>query len=203
MNIFETVKSAIPVRQAAEYYGLQICKNNMTCCPFHPDKHPSMKLNDDYYYCFGCGATGDVIDLTARLFDLGKYEAAKKLASDFGIDPDNPPAAAVLAKPKHRIIRAFREDEQYCFRVICDYLHLLESWQKLYAPHTPDEPLDDRFVEACQMKDYIEYLADILTVGDLELRVMTTKELLKDGKITELEKRLNRISDLSEEGEAA
>lgn len=77
MNIFETVKSAIPVRQAAEYYGLQICKNNMTCCLFHPDKHPSMKLNDDYYYCFGCGATGDVIDLTAQLFDLGKFEAAK------------------------------------------------------------------------------------------------------------------------------
>ena len=203
MNIFETVKSAIPVRQAAEYYGLQICKNNMTCCLFHPDKHPSMKLNDDYYYCFGCGATGDVIDLTAQLFDLGKFEAAKKLASDFGIDPDNPPAAAALAKPKHKIIHAFREDEQYCFRVICDYLHLLESWQKLYAPHTPDEPLDDRFVEACQMKDYTEYLADILTVGDLELRVITTKELLKDGKITELEKRLDRLSDLSEEGEAA
>lgn len=118
MNIFETVKSSIPVRQAAEYYGLQICKNNMTCCPFHPDKHPSMKLNDDYYYCFGCGATGDVIDLTARLFDLGKFEAAKKLASDFGIDPDNPPTAAALAKPKHKMIRAFREDEQYCFRVI-------------------------------------------------------------------------------------
>lgn len=162
-----------------------------------------MKLNDDYYYCFGCGATGDVIDLTAQLFDLGKFEAAKKLASDFGIDPDNPPAAAALAKPKHKMIRAFRKDEQYCFRVICDYLHLLESWQKLYAPRTPDEPLDDRFVEACQMKDYIEYLVDILTTGDLELRVMTTKGLLKDGKITELEKRLDRLSDLSEEGEAA
>ena len=72
----------------------------------------------------------------------------------------------------------------------------------LCAAHT-GRALDDRFVEACQMKDYIEYLADILTVGDLELRVITTKELLKDGKITELEKRLDRLLDLSEEGEAA
>ena len=43
-----------------------------------------MKLNERYFYCFGCGATGDVIDLVARLFDLSSYEAAKKLAHDFG-----------------------------------------------------------------------------------------------------------------------
>ena len=193
MNIFETVKSAIPVRQAAEYYGLQICKNNMTCCLFHPDKHPSMKLNDDYYYYFGCGATGDVIDLTAQLFDLGKFEAAKKLASDFGIDPDNPPAAAALAKPKHKIIHAFREDEQYCFRVICDYLHLLESWKAQYAPKTPEDVLDDRFVEACQMLDYVEYLADLLIAAELEQRVKIVEMLNKDGLIAGLEERLDRL----------
>ena len=126
----------------------------------------------------------------------------KKLASDFGIDPDNPPAAAALAKPKHKMIRAFREDEQYCFRVICDYLHLLESWQKLYAPLTPDEPLDDRFVEACQMKDYIEYLADILTVGELEERVKAVEILLKDGKMQELEARMERMKEEQENDRA-
>ena len=40
-----------------------------------------------------------------------------------------------------------------------DYLHLLEDWKVRYAPKTPDDDLDDRFVEACQMIDYIEYLA--------------------------------------------
>ncbi len=49
-----------------------------------------------------------------------------------------------------------------CFRVLTDYLHLLEDWKVRYAPKTPDDALDDRFVEACQMIDYIEYLADIL-----------------------------------------
>ena len=38
-----------------------------------------------------------------------------------------------------------------CFRVLTDYLHLLEDWKVRYAPKTPDEPYDDRFVEACQM----------------------------------------------------
>ena len=55
-----------------------------------------------------------------------------------------------------------------CFRVLTDYLHLLEDWKVRYAPKTPEDALDDRFVEACQMHCHIEYMADVLTVGDLE-----------------------------------
>ena len=80
MNWFETVKSAVTVKQAAEYYGCKVNRGDMICCPFHDDRHPSMKLNRDYFCCFGCGATGDVIDFVARLFGLSSYEAAKKLA---------------------------------------------------------------------------------------------------------------------------
>ena len=94
MNLFETVKAAVTVRQAAEHYGLKVERSGMIRCPFHDDRHPSMKLNESYFYCFGCGATGDVIDFVARLFGLSSYEAAQKLAYDFGIDPDKPPAAA-------------------------------------------------------------------------------------------------------------
>ena len=46
-----------------------------------------MKLNETYYYCFGCHLVGDVIDFTGRLFSLSPLEAAQKLASDFSIDP--------------------------------------------------------------------------------------------------------------------
>ena len=87
MNLFETVKSAVTVKQAAEHYGCKVNRGDMICCPFHDDLHPSMKLNRDYFYCFGCGATGDVIDFVARLFGLSSYEAAKKLAYDFGKSP--------------------------------------------------------------------------------------------------------------------
>ena len=80
MNLFETVKSAVTVKQAAEHYGRKVNRGDMICCPFHDDRHPSMKLNEDYFYCFGCGTTGDVIDFVARLFGLSSYEAAKKLA---------------------------------------------------------------------------------------------------------------------------
>lgn len=83
MNLFDTVKAAVHPRMAAERYDLPIQQGNMVCCPFHNDRTPSMKLNEDYFYCFGCGAHGDVINLAARLFGLSSYDATKKLAYDF------------------------------------------------------------------------------------------------------------------------
>ena len=94
MDLFTQIKMAVSMKEAAEYYGLEVNRGNMICCPFHADRTPSMKLNEDYFYCFGCGAHGDVINLAARLFGLSGYDAAKKLAYDFWIDPDKPPAAA-------------------------------------------------------------------------------------------------------------
>ena len=81
MTIYEPIKAAVPVRQAAEHYGLRVNRNGMACCPFHNDRNPSLKLNEEYFYCFGCGAKGDVIDFVARLFDLSNYEAAQRLAA--------------------------------------------------------------------------------------------------------------------------
>ena len=193
MTLFELVKQNICVPDAAEHYELQVNRNGMCHCPFHEDRHPSMKLNKRYFYCFGCGATGDVIDLVARLFGLNSYEAAQKLAQDFGIDPDKPPAAIALPKPERPQLKAYRQEEVHCLRVLCDYLHLLESWKVRYAPKTPEDVLDDRFVEACQMLDYVEYLADLLIAAELEQRVKIVEMLNKNGLIASLEERLDRL----------
>ena len=47
MNIFQTVKENVTARQAAEQYGLKVNKNGMVCCPFHDDRHPSMKVDKE------------------------------------------------------------------------------------------------------------------------------------------------------------
>lgn len=84
MNIFSEVKEQLTTRQVAESYGLRIRKNGVACCPFHDDRHPSMKV-DKNYHCFACGVGGDVIDYTARMYGLSQYNAAKKLVEDFGL----------------------------------------------------------------------------------------------------------------------
>ena len=107
MNVYENVKAGVSVRQAAERYGLKVSQSGMTCCLFHHDRHPSLKLNEDYFFCFGCGAAGDVIDFAAKMFDLCSYEVAQKLAADFGISTKPGQAAPVACEPSVPISVSF------------------------------------------------------------------------------------------------
>ena len=58
MTLFELVKQTIHVRDAAEHYGLQVNRSGMCRCPFHDDRHPSMKLNRDYSIALAAGLPG-------------------------------------------------------------------------------------------------------------------------------------------------
>ena len=87
MNIFSDVKEHLTARQAAEFYGLKVKRNGIACCPFHDDKHPSMKI-DKNYHCFACGVGGDAIDYVSRMFGLSQYDAALKLIEDFALPID-------------------------------------------------------------------------------------------------------------------
>ncbi len=187
MTIFEAVKAQVTPRMAAERYGLHVSRSGMVRCLFHDDATPSMKLYDDHYHCFGCQATGDVIRMTAKLFGVPDAEAANRLAEDFGIQREK---TSVLAK-LHRF-QEQAEQERLCVQVLRDYLHLLEEWRTKYAPKTQEEAPDDRFVEALQMYDCIEYLLDTLKTGKPEERAEVMKSLLADGKITRLQEYTER-----------
>ena len=195
MSLFQKIKSAITVRQAGEVYGMEPDRHCMVCCPFHSDSHPSMKLNDNYYYCFGCGATGDVVDLTAKLFDLNSRQAAEKLAHDFGLDPDKPPANAIaLPPPKRGLTDEQRADIAYCLRVLTDYLDLLHDWRERYKPTSPEEPQDERFVEALHMTDLIEHLTDHIAYGSPPQKADAAARLLSGSFLLMLEERTNRLA---------
>ena len=62
-------------------------KDSWCCCPFHKEKTPSCKINDDLgsFYCFGCGAKGDIFTLYTDLYNYNFYDAVKELAIKTGI----------------------------------------------------------------------------------------------------------------------
>ena len=173
MNVFEAVKQSVTTRQAAEHYGIHVNRNGMCVCPFHNDKNPSMKV-DRRFYCFGCGATGDVIDFVSRLHGIGSREAALMLAQDFSIPyEDGRNAGKQPIRPRlHRETeeQKFKRMERHCYRVLSDYYHLLRRWKEEYAPKQPDEAWNPRFIEALQNMSRLEYLMDVLLSGELPER---------------------------------
>ena len=110
----------------------------MACCPFHDDRHPSMKV-DRRFHCFACQGDGDVIDFTSRLFGLGSKEAALKLAEDFSVSLDSkghgPPRKTIIKRKISEEVR-YRQAEQKCFRVLCDYLRLWNAGKKNMLPNS-------------------------------------------------------------------
>lgn len=192
-SVFEAVKQSVTVREAAQMYGIEVNRSDMACCPFHDDKNPSMKLNEEYFYCFGCGATGDVIDFTARLYNLSPKEAAEKLAQDFGLAYDS------QAPPRRRYVRQkteaqkFKEDRGHAFRVLADYFHLLRKWETDYTPKTPEENPHPRFMEAIQKKDYVGYLLDFFLEDTPDEQKLWIAE--HQSEIAKLERRVKFMAD--------
>ena len=192
MTVFEAGRAAVTPRMAAKRYGLPGRQGNMACCPFHNDRTPSMKLNEDYFYCFGCGAHGDVIDLTAQLFRLSPADAARKLAADFGIAEQKPSVLAKLKRGKTQV-----ESERHCFRVLRDYFGILQDWKDHCAPQSPEDPIDPRYVEACHMLERIENMLDILTCGTPQERAEVVADLQKDDRLMRMEARNRQIREES------
>ena len=173
-------------KKGSNYFGL---------CPFHNEKSPSFSVSPQkqMYYCFGCGATGDAVDLTAKLFGIGLREAAVKLAEDFGLNYDSrqkPSVRPRIREPTPE--QKYQKEENHCYKVLTDYFHLLREWEKKYAPKQPDEEWNPLFAEALHKKNYIEYLLDILLYGSLEERKALVAEQRKE--VLKLEQRIAELS---------
>ena len=196
MNLFEIVKYGVSCREAAELYGVEVNRCGMALCPFHNDRHPSLYVADDHYHCFACGEHGDVIDFVSKLFQLSLYDAARKLAADFHLSPYKPPSAAALhAKRIRTEAQQLKANERLCFSVLSDYARVLRDWKVQYAPQSPAEAPDERFVEACHKLDEVEYYLDILTSGNSYERSEVIHQQMADGKLDELRQRLEKIHE--------
>jgi len=186
-NIFEKVKQAVSVPQAAQFYGISVHRSGRCCCLFHQDKHPSMKLNDDYYYCFACQANGDVISLTAKLFGLSKKEATVKLVADFGIEPSERLQAISAQKA---VLRTEKDEREHALFLLDEASAVLRWWKDEYAPKHPEEEFSDDFVEVCKLLEFFQLLADPLHSGQSVESAVTMTYIKEKGILQMLERAL-------------
>ena len=179
MNIFQEMKERVTARQVAERYGLKVSRNGMTRCPFHNDKHPSMKI-DQNYYCFACGAKGDAVNYVAVLFGLSQFEAAKKINNDFslGISIENTGIRRKQNSGVREKEKIPTKEERIQFvqkkiggwvkdavNVLLRYLRWMEFWKEFYKPESMEAEWNPLFVEALQNESKISYLVDMMMFG--------------------------------------
>ena len=194
MNIFSEVKEHLTARQVAEHYGLKVKRNGTACCPFHDDKHPSMKI-DKNYHCFACGVGGDAVDYVSRMFGLSQYDAALKLIEDFTLPVEVRGNTELNIQGKERINREKAERERiahikerfekWCSQTI-DMLRNcileIDDVNHFLIEKPPDIIFSEDYAQMLHAEPLINYWLDILCMGEVSER---QEMFLKDRKKVE------------------
>ena len=193
MTIFEEIKELVDVPTAARHYGVEVHRGNMALCPFHRERHPSCKLYADHYYCFGCRAHGDVIRLVQELFGLTPIEAVKQINNDFGLglDVDKPPDVTAVNRRRQEIARQKAEQAniERMYDILLRYYTQLDKYKICYAPKTPDDEIDGRYVYAVHNIEYAWYLLETFNRTD------AAEQLEIKTEVDRIEREYKRIHD--------
>lgn len=175
---FRTIRSRITAQDAAEFYGAEFDRRGWVLCPFHGDTHPSISFKNGRFRCWSCGASGDALDYTARLFDLDSVQAAHKLDTDFhlGLSDTEPYDAEAQQKDEarkataaaHHRFEEWRELTMNRLNEVCRMAHT--ALKRLPGPLSAQECL------ALRYQARAEYLSEALEAGTPEEQAQLYRE---------------------------
>lgn len=180
-HAIEITKATVSMREACEHYGLTFNRAGFARCPFHNERTASFKIHNNHGHCFGCGWDGDVIDFARRYYGCrDNVETLRELSKDFllPINLDSKPSLAEqhqLEMKYHKVKEAREakkraEEKAEAERNAMEDLYaLLDLWRIRYAPQSPDEEFDPRYVEAVKYIDYYKY-----KITELEVKKCST-----------------------------
>lgn len=190
-NIFQDIKDRVDLKDLVRYYGLEVDRGGFACCPFHNDRHPSFKVYEDHYHCFGCGEHGDHIDFVQKLYGLSNIKAAKRISQDFGLrlfDKE----LAIPVKPYLKEKNEMKQWFRFAKNTLSEYIDILNDWEKIYMPRSPIDSVNERYLESIHNKGYAEMILNEITYGSDNDR----RELYHTGReyVFGIKKRLDIIN---------
>lgn len=159
MDIFYKVKEQVTMAEVLQHFDLQMNRRGNILCPFHTDHNPSCKIYEKSFYCWACGAGGDVINFAARYLHVSNLTAAKYLAVLFGVMTDEPETLRQqIAREKRaqqrREEKHWKEWKTGAFQALTAY----QSWL-FCGLRTGEEPWWTRYH---QQESIIAYYLDCL-----------------------------------------
>jgi DNA primase catalytic core len=158
-DILEIVERHVELkRRGHNYWG---------CCPFHSEKTPSFKVwtEKQTFYCFGCGAHGDVLDFIMKLHGLNFKDACKYLS----IIPGQAVQVDQSRDKQRQLLKAFEEWCRFFYCQLCDDRIEIDQL-KMHAKNRNPLPeyLAWWLAEKLGRLPFIEWMLDILSEGDDE-----------------------------------
>lgn len=191
MISFEVLK-ALPMKEVVAKYGGDLNSAGFCLCPFHEEKTPSMKIYQDHAYCFGCHKRVDTIGYVAQVLELSQFDAAKRLAIDYGIPVEDTSFQEEREKIHKRLaeIQHQRNMREYktkvinrAFLLLSAYCRTMRDWKRDLIPTTRRKKKhpDQRWLWALSNGGYAEYIFDDLMAKDDDQRYETIMKLHSEG----------------------
>ena len=170
MNFADEIKQRVSMIEILQHYGIETDRSNFCRCPFHQERSASFKAYSGSrgFYCYGCHASGSVIDFVMQYFSIPFGDAIKKINEDFSLGL---PIGEKLDRRKQlemqrqafmrkREMNAKKQKEQELDEA---YWTAFDEWARLdkqkreYSPTSPSEPFHPLFIEALKNIDAAEY----------------------------------------------
>ena len=172
-DAFSQAKNMLNMAQVVEYYGVSLNKSGLGLCPFHSERTASFKVytNNNSFHCFGCGASGTIIDFTAKLMGVSGIDALRQLNRDFrlnlpiGVPQTKKGYEQLRSQVKKRnnacnYVKEFEIWERRTFTKLCDRFRELHQRSKIIL--TLDDPhLWERIIELSEIS-FLEWLIDMM-----------------------------------------
>lgn len=145
------IKALLDLKQVMQFYGVQFNNRGFARCCFHEEKTASMSVKNQYFKCFGCGAGGDVIAFTQKLFNITFPQAIVRLDGDFHLglleqEPDREEIMRRRAEYQQKAEQKQREQAEYMKKT---YIYRAHWWAYTHlAPTNKTDEIDNRYVAA-------------------------------------------------------
>lgn len=175
---YRDINNALNCEDVAQYLGLDV-KRHFCICPFHDEKTASMRLYREGYYCFGCQASGDSIDLASKVMNV-KPAAAVVILNDYfhlGLDLKRRSSAAQTKGRKSGAWKGELYDKWYqeALSMLSDYIRIsynvmnattLEESQKAYGRQEAErvELLQDEMFTLKPVIAYKKYKKEVMEI---------------------------------------
>ena len=149
----DRIKAGLDSEKVFSFYGYEPNRNGYVCCPFHSEKTASCKIypEDNSFYCYGCGAGGDVINFVRLLYGLDFRQACVRLEADFGLVGVSDSASPELSERAKK-----RNAEKSEYKALKERFVRYRQIIRDKAPKAVGEPLSPEFAKAINEMPHIE-----------------------------------------------